>query len=126
MKKLYEFTIPDLPPSLDSIYKVGKGRKGQTHIYKDENVAVFEKICMYMLPKIEAPLECLLSLSLTYTFKDHKQWLVSDVDNRLKVMLDTLQKLGIVKNDRQIKKLLNVELVHGLKDSTSGFLCELL
>ena len=119
MKKLYEFKIPDLPPSLNSIYKMGQGR-----IYKSSDVLVFEKIAKYTLPKIKDTIDFPIGLSLTFIFKDGGKFRVSDIDNCLKFTLDMLQKFWIVKNDRLFEKLI-VEKVQGQEDSTEGFLFEL-
>lgn len=116
MKKLYEFNIPDLPPSLNSVYKIGRGK-----MYKSDDVLVFEKIFAYTAPKLPAPIEEEVSLSLTFTFADRRKYKMSDIDNLCKVMLDTLQKFGVIKNDRLIVEL-NVKKEAGQKDSTVGLL----
>jgi hypothetical protein len=116
MKKLYSFSIPDLPPSLNKIYIGYEYGIRKRH----ELVDVFYKVAQYTLPHIRETIGHPVGVFLSFTMKGKKIFDTSDTDNRLKVMFDMFQYFGIVKNDCLIY-FHSVEKLTGPKDNSAGF-----
>ena len=89
------FTLPIKPISTNAIWY---GRKGITNAYKK-----FQKEVFLLLPRHQETITGLCEVSLKVFIK--KAWLMSDVDNFAKGILDCCKKGGIIKDDRFIKKL---------------------
>ena len=116
MKKVFDFNIPVLPPSVNSIY-----RYGRSGVYKKESVDVFEKTAGYYLQRQKDPITKPCRLELLFTFADSKKFKASDVDNLLKVTIDMLQHFKYVKNDNLIFEI-EAKKNTGAHESVSGTL----
>lgn len=115
----YNFEIPAIPPSVNGIYKRAKWGG----VYKADSVQSFEKIAATVL-KIPSPkLKGRLVVSIEYVFSENKKYLVSDIDNCLKVLLDTLATFGIIENDKHIIGL-SCRKSLGDSDKTKGFIMD--
>lgn len=89
--------IIDLPPSLNSIYRTGKG-----NYYKSKEAKSWEQTAGWQIKSqwkgkvIEK--ECKVQITL-FLKRD------ADIDNRLKLLLDLLEKQNVIKNDMLIWRL---------------------
>lgn len=97
MKKVFEFEVPLVPPSVDSIYGIGKGK-----MYKKEIVDDFERTCGYYMPRQQKMITVPCVLQVRYYIPKGKKFTTSDTDNFLKVTCDMLQHFQYVKNDNLI------------------------
>lgn len=93
MTKTMKFELP-LPPPLNSVYKMGKGR-----YYKDQKARDWEEEVGYTL-KQEKPLKGPLSVDITMFLKVDR-----DIDSSLKLVLDVMATVGVYENDKQIEYL---------------------
>lgn len=114
MKKVFDFEVPLLPPSVNSIYRYGAGR-----VHKKESVDIFEETAGYYLPRQKEPIEKPCRLELVFTFKDMRKFKMSDVDNLLKVTVDMLQHFQYIKNDNLIYEI-QAKKNTGTHESVSG------
>lgn len=97
MPKNMSFTLP-YPPSINNYY----GRWGKK-VYVKDHVKVYKTIVLYTIkPKITVVYgDAFVRVDLDIYPPDHR-W--RDIDNLFKCTFDVIQMLGIVNNDRQIKK----------------------
>lgn len=101
-----KFFLPMLPPSVNSSYYTdfSTGTRHKSAAYKQ-----FIKDCAFFIPKTSGcPLLTDLSVEFNFYVPDHRR---RDASNMIKAMEDTLVKLGIIKDDSQIKRLV-VEMVY--------------
>lgn len=95
-----ELTFP-FPPSVNSMWRSVQGRVLLSKKYRewvDVAEARFYEQGAHRLPKISGPFEASIVL-------DAKRRRTSDVDNRIKPLLDALQRFGLVANDRHCDRL---------------------
>lgn len=111
-----EFFIPILPPSTNAMY--GRTRSGM--VYEKPEAKDFKKTALLFLPKNqEIKKEC--ALSVTFNFSNKRGYAMRDLDNLLKVFIDSLQLAGLIKNDRLLTKITAQKTLSG-KESVVGFL----
>jgi len=96
---MLNFTIPFLPPSLNSIYKATHLKGGSIRIYKSEEAKKFERNASFFLPKLL--LKEKVEIYLRFFISNPQK---SDLDNLLKLTLDALQK-RVIENDSQVWSL---------------------
>ena len=95
----YEFEVP-FPPSVNGLYRVFKGRtivSKQCREYKKTVIAIMEKLGLAN-QNIDDRLQVYLELHAPTKRK-------YDLDNRLKVLLDSLQASGFIVDDEQVDSL---------------------
>lgn len=90
-----------LPPTLNHTYKVGRGR-----FYKDKKVIDWEDQTEWMIkqqrlhgvkiPKLTGEIKAYINMFLK---RDR------DIDSSLKLVLDTLARMGFYENDRQVVRI---------------------
>ena len=96
---MLNFTIPFLPPSLNSIYKATNLKGGGIRIYKTEEAKRFERNASFFLPKILLKEKVEIYLRFFISTPEKR-----DLDNLLKLTLDALEG-RIIENDSQIWSL---------------------
>lgn len=94
MKKVFEFEVPLVPPSVDSIYGISRGK-----MYKKDIVEQFETTASYYMPRNVEAITVPCFLEVVFYIPKGKKFTTSDTDNFLKVTQDMLQRFGYVKND---------------------------
>lgn len=112
MITLAEFTISNLPPTVNNLY----GRLRRT-VYKKPAVRQWQKDTISYIKrewKNKATLTSEIELRIEFTAKDHRKW---DIDNRIKALQDCLERAGVIKNDNQIESL-KVRRKYGEKEQT--------
>jgi len=116
---LYSFTLP-MPPSINASYRAGKGR-----IYKATPVKVWAEEALWSMIFQGLPQDGLekmdrLRVDIDLTFRDR----TSDIDNRLKSILDVVSKhFGF--NDSIIYELHVTKRVNKANDLASVRVCVL-
>jgi crossover junction endodeoxyribonuclease RusA len=91
------FSIP-LPPSLNNIFfNKPHGGRAKTTAYKNWLEEAALRIRMQRVPVIEGEVSVHVTIQ-----RPNAQ---SDLDNRIKAVLDALQKSGVLKNDKQVSEL---------------------
>lgn len=91
-----KFILP-LPPTLNHTYKMGRGK-----YYKDQKAVNWEEEVGWVVRQ-KKPLLGPLKVQI-YMFLNRDR----DIDSSLKLVLDTMAKVGVYNNDNQIV-FLNVE-----------------
>lgn len=99
---LMQCELDGLPPTVNHLYrsmrggaryKTTEGRKwqaGATVLFK-------------LSSKVQNPYEGDVSLEVVYYPSDNRAW---DVDNRVKALQDCLAPAGVIRNDKQVKRLI--------------------
>jgi len=72
------------------------------HRFKTAEAKQWEEAAGYLLLKHKRFGERKVGIKINYTFSDNR----SDLGNRTKILLDLLQKVGIIENDNQVWKLI--------------------
>lgn len=117
MQKLFDFKISELPPSINRIYKIGRSKYGSAHIYKDPEAKCFEEIVLYSLPRAEQIINpCRLEIEFIAKENIVKK---RDLDNMLKLLCDSIQSAGLLKNDNLIYEI-SCKKIAGDKNNTKG------
>ena len=101
-----KFILP-LPPGINQTYgvKVEKAQKNEFALYKKRKVRDWEKEAGWEIKRQTRPKDRKFSLKhfrvdlMVYYSRE------IDIDAPVKVTLDLFEKMGIYKNDRQVKKL---------------------
>jgi Holliday junction resolvase RusA-like endonuclease len=106
------FTLP-LPPPLNACYGVTTSRQGRPYSYKRNPAKAWERdaqlLIYQQLGKLN-PIESKVSLTVElYLVRDR------DIDSSHKLLLDTLQSVNMIKNDKQIIEL-NTKKVYPAKE----------
>ncbi len=114
---LLELEIPGLPPTTNQIYRTGSGRSFR---YKTKETRDWETrvTCLMRAAKTQATNTKHVALHVTFTTPGKRRW---DLDNRLKVLQDCLQKSGVIKDDSQIWEL-HIKREQGSETTTTIFL----
>ena|SRR3990167_2482946 len=92
---IFEVTLP-VPPSVNAMYR----RRGGYGMYKTEEANEWVNKCLRKIKKVE-PFVREVEVSMYFFFKRE-----TDLDNRIKALLDILQESGVIKNDKQVHSLL--------------------
>ena len=96
-----EFTITlPWPPSLNKLWRIGRGK-----IYCSKEGVSFKEYVRFLCRAKKAPRFAetdRLKLGL-WLYPPNKR--VLDIDNRAKIVLDSLQDAGVIPNDSQIDKI---------------------
>ena len=112
---LLSVAIPDLPPTVNHIYRTwgGRGRTKTpaTRRWQERTAATLSAIWRHTQ---KATYTEDVAVSLIFVTKDRRRW---DIDNRLKALLDTLTMAKVIKDDSQIKRL-SAERVKGEETKT--------
>lgn len=120
----FHFVVNELPPSINRMYKprISKGRG--LYIQKDIAARSFEYSASVEIKRPKTPFDVKMCLSLIFEIKDSRKLKTCDVDNMIKCTQDSLQKIGVIKNDSLIYKLKDIEKRTGLKDRVIGHISE--
>lgn len=119
----YNFEINELPPSVNRMYRPRASMARGLYIQKDQSAGAFEYSAGYEVEAPSEPFDCKLSMSIIFEIENKKKLKVCDTDNMLKCLFDTLQKIGVIKNDNLIYKI-QVEKRGGKKDKVIGHITE--
>ncbi len=89
--------ILPLPPSINATYKTGKGI-----FYKSSEAKEWEKIAGWTVKKTykHNPLSSPIYVGIDFFFKTKR-----DIDGGIKLILDLLQRQGVVVNDNLVEHL---------------------
>lgn len=92
-----QFTLP-MPPSINRTYKVGQGR-----FYKDNGATAWSTEAQWYMKAegVQKLPEGRYGLSIWFDGLRKN----ADLDNRVKIIQDTLQAAGIIENDKHIDEL---------------------
>ena len=109
---LFETTLEGLPPTVNHSYRHVRNRTYKTTACKDyQDYVTIRLIMAYQGHEVFTnPVE----LYITFTSADRRRW---DIDNRVKVLQDCLSRAGIIKDDKQVEKLV-VERFYGKINQT--------
>ncbi len=120
----FKFTINELPLSVNRMYKPKVSRYRGLYVQKNPLAGSFEysASCEIKVPK--EPFDQKLCISLIFEIKDKRKLKVCDVDNMLKCLFDSLQNIGIIKNDNLIYRIKDIEKRIGQKDRVIGHITE--
>ena len=106
---LLKIVIPDLPPSVNVLYK--RTRKGG--LYVNPKVTAFKELVKQNLPDdINCEPVKLLKLDIAFHGCKHK----SDLDNFMKVLLDSMNKL-VYADDKQIYQIVATKVLGSEKQT---------
>ena len=89
---MIEVTLP-LPPSVNAMYKRGRGYG----LYKSKEAKEWVTECLWLLKKNRKKFGGKVDVEIHFFFKRD-----SDIDNRIKPLLDLFQEAGVYKNDKQV------------------------
>lgn len=92
-------TLP-WPPSINRLWRMGKGNWYSTKIYKDYQKVVYYTVNLSRRLKFDD--NAVLSMTLCATPPDRRK---RDLDGLFKAVWDSLQHAGLYKDDSQIKIL---------------------
>jgi crossover junction endodeoxyribonuclease RusA len=95
MKNELEIDLP-WPPSVNAVWKSGRGRVFTPKKVKDYHIYV--RALMRGKYQIKGRIDAFISV-----YPPDKR--IRDIDNLLKIPLDSLQKAGVYKNDNQIDQI---------------------
>ena len=94
---MYQFTLP-LPPTTNNTYRfAGK------IMYKTQEAKDWEQEAGWIIKKVKRssePLQKSVEVSVTMYLKRDR-----DIDGSMKLLLDTMQRVNVYKNDKQITSL---------------------
>ena len=102
MSILLSLEFEGLPPSVNAMYRTGKGskryKKPEVSEWQDEIAALMRRA--WDNPR---PYTGEVELHILFMVSNKRRW---DVDNRLKALLDCLAHGGVIKDDTQISGIL--------------------
>ena len=109
---LLDLEIEGLPPTENTMYRSGGGRR-----YKTKECREFQERTSELMQRSYAwpePYTGRVSLLIRFTVSDKRRW---DIDNRVKALQDCLITSSVLKDDCQIDTL-HVERVYGTTSAT--------
>ena len=102
MNKLLTLELEGLPPSVNQMYRTGRGsvryKKAEVSEWQDAVASMMRQAWNNPRPYTEE-----VEVHVLFTVGNHRRW---DVDNRLKALLDCLAHGGVIKDDSQISGIL--------------------
>ena len=116
---LLELEFEGLPPSVNHMYRGARGWRyltADTIEFQTRISALMRDEC-----QLKEPFTGSVAVFITFYTSNKRRW---DIDNRVKALLDCLERGGIIQDDSQID-LLHVERKHGKKSATEILLCEI-
>jgi Holliday junction resolvase RusA-like endonuclease len=87
-----------IPPSVNRLYK--QGNRGW---YKDKKAVDWQEQVLWLIKQKRFPEGNYDSISVCYYRKDKRKF---DIDNPVKLLLDTITKSGLIKDDSLITTLI--------------------
>ncbi len=96
MTTAVELSLP-FPPSVNRIWRSRRGHNGKPTFYLDRRYETWKRVCDNLLmatrprPRVTGP----FTISITL----HEAKRRGDADNRVKAVLDWLQRGGVIEND---------------------------
>lgn len=120
----FKFQVNDLPPSVNKMYRPSVSRYGVASIKKNPEAGIFERSAWAEIKAPKEPYDVKLMVSVLFEIKDAKQLKTCDIDNMLKCLFDTLQKIGVVTNDKLFYRIRDIEKRQAKKDRVTGFITE--
>lgn len=101
MEPFFEITLAGLPPTVNHLYRTGSN--GQR--YKTRAGRAWQKAAAEILRRAwrREPYAGDVELRVSLIAADRRKW---DIDNRVKAVQDCLQAGGVLKDDRQVQRLL--------------------
>ena len=118
MNFLLELEFEGLPPTVNHMYRGAKGWRyltAETIEFQTRISALMRDEC-----QIKEAFTGAVAVFITFYTNNKRRW---DIDNRVKALLDCLEKAGIIQDDSQIDALL-IKREHGKKTATKIILCE--
>ena len=113
MSFLLDLVLPGLPPTVNHVYRTGRGiaryKTSEGRRYQEQVAQIMDTF-----RKNDMPWDGPTSVKIVFTSKNHLPW---DVDNRIKVLQDCLAPAGVIKNDKQVVELY-ARREHGEEDKT--------
>lgn len=89
--------IPGTTPSKSNCYRLGRGRDGSPRMYKTPALVAYEEAFYIHCPLRNQKLASYFELRIDVYYPSER----SDLDNSLKVVLDCLQSMKAIVNDRK-------------------------
>ena len=111
-KILADFLIWSLPPTVNNLYGYVRGS-----VYKKTEVRSWQSLTIKQMEQEwgqRPPITSRVKMKLELTSTTRRKW---DLDNRIKVLQDCLERAGVIKNDGQIWKI-EAERKLGSREST--------
>ena len=97
-----------LPPALNSAFRAAIARTGRPYTYKTTEAKRWQSDACLLLNasrKTKETIEGPVSVTVTLLLKIDR-----DIDSSHKLLLDTLQESGILKNDKQVQRLETIKM----------------
>ena len=118
MNFLLELEFEGLPPTVNHMYRGARGWRYLTA----ETIEFQTRISALMSSEYQTkePFTGAVAVFIRFYTNNKKRW---DIDNRVKALLDCLEKAGIIQDDSQIDALI-VTRERGQKLATSMIVCE--
>ncbi len=120
----FKFQINELPPSVNRMYRPRATMRRGLFMQKNAVADSFEYSAGFEVKAPKEPFDKKLCISIIFEIKDPRKLKVCDIDNMLKCLFDSLQKIGVIKNDNLIYKIKDIEKRAGKKDKVIGHITE--
>ena len=106
MSILLSLEFEGLPPSVNQMYRTGRGSKRYKKPYKKPEVSEWQNEVASLMRRAwdnPRPYTGEIEVHILFMVSNKRRW---DVDNRLKALLDCLAHGGVIKDDTQISGIL--------------------
>ena len=112
MGEILDIELLGLPPTVNHMYRSGKGIR-----YKTLEVRQYQQYVVGKLREVWEGRETLMGrieMHVVFTTNDRRRW---DIDNRVKALQDCLSMAGVIRDDSQLDDL-RVQRVYGKDKGT--------
>ena len=119
MNFLLELEFEGLPPTVNLMYRGARGWRyltAETIEFQTRISALMSSEC-----QTKEPFTGAVAVFITFYTNNKRRW---DIDNRVKALLDCLEKAGIIQDDSQIDALI-INRERGQKLATSMIVCDI-
>ena len=112
MGEILDIELLGLPPTVNHMYRSGKGIR-----YKTLEVRQYQQYVVGKLREVWEGRETLMGrieMHVVFTTNDRRRW---DIDNRVKALQDCLSMAGVIRDDSQLDDL-RVQRIYGKDKGT--------
>lgn len=95
------------PPSVNSIWRHGRGKSGKTVVYLDQKYVAWKREAdmAFLQQKRDCGEKIIGQFDAAIWFDETRRRKNTDIDNRIKVVLDALQRFGVIQNDSLLNRI---------------------